>query len=124
MCGTLPDEFAMETSLKCTGKLSARSEARSTLIVLKLFYQSLAELATATALSPAYNPAFYSALLEARKGDKAQNPNTLVFIICGGIGISLDEMKTYDQIVSNYLKSSKWNLTVNGEQLEISQCYS
>ena len=57
----------------------------------------LVELACSTALSPAYHPEFFRHLLitgcnDARSGGK---PQKVVFIVCGGVKISFEELEDY-----------------------------
>lgn len=81
------------------------------------------ELACSATLSPAYNPMFFSALIEARKGDhrSERHPNSsIVFIVCGGVKISLEEIQEYKKIieVSKY-QSEHEECRVNGEVIQI-----
>jgi L-serine/L-threonine ammonia-lyase len=70
----------------------------------------IVELACSTTLTPAYEPALMSHLMAGTK-------KTLVFIVCGGYKISLDEMEEYREMVREDLERRKtWEGTYNGEQ--------
>ena len=53
----------------------------------------LVELACSTTLSPAYHPAFFRRLLQGagKHGATEGGRQKVVFIVCGGVKISLDE---------------------------------
>lgn len=81
----------------------------------------MVELACSTTLAPAYSPPFLSQLLENRKGGGMGKPKTVVFIICGGVKISLEEMHQYQAAVDSYTKMTfEWRVTCNGKEMSIS----
>lgn len=52
----------------------------------------LVELACSTTLSPIYYPKLLDAVIHREKGHRRP---VLVFIVCGGVGISLAELQEY-----------------------------
>jgi L-serine/L-threonine ammonia-lyase len=76
----------------------------------------LAELSCASTLIPAYEPGLMERLSGAN--DK---PKTVVFIVCGGFKISLEEMEEYRTIVRRELEAGKndWECACNGERWNI-----
>jgi len=76
-------------------------------------HKMLAELACAATLTPAYEPGLVERLLEA-----SDEPKTVVFIVCGGFKISLEEMKEYRMAVQRELEAGKndWECACNGER--------
>lgn len=80
----------------------------------------MVELACSTTLAPAYTPEFFSRLLEHRKGALVDKPKTIVFIICGGTKISLDEMGEYQATANSYkMGTSAWTVSTNGKELGV-----
>lgn len=55
-------------------------------------HKLLVELACSTALTPAYSPSLFSKIFDS---PTAPRPKTVVFIVCGGFNISLDEIAEY-----------------------------
>jgi len=76
----------------------------------------LVELACSTTLAPAYNPSLFAHLFSSSSIEKDR---VVVFIVCGGFKISLDEMEEYRRIVSANLKNGEdnWEVLYNGERL-------
>ncbi|VDC07861.1 unnamed protein product [Peniophora sp. CBMAI 1063] len=77
-CATIPDEMAMHIS-----RLFADE------------HKTLVELACSTTLAPAYSPELLKALVPPVSGRKT----VLVFIVCGGFKISLDDLALYKAII-------------------------
>lgn len=78
----------------------------------------LTELACAATLTPGYEPGLMDRLWEAN--DK---PKTIVFIVCGGIKISLKEIEEYRTIVQRELEAGRndWECACNGERWNVSK---
>ncbi|KAI0807249.1 tryptophan synthase beta subunit-like PLP-dependent enzyme [Fomes fomentarius] len=94
----IPDELAMQASLHFAED-----------------HKTLAELACAATLAPAYKPTLFNRLVP--RGDK---PATAVFIACGGFKVSLEEMAGYEQIVNAELTASaEWDVACNGEHFTV-----
>ncbi|KII88750.1 hypothetical protein PLICRDRAFT_141283 [Plicaturopsis crispa FD-325 SS-3] len=100
-CVSVPDELSMQSTL-----LFAED------------HKMLIELACSTTLTPAYNPALFDKLVPQRDDQK---PRTVVFVVCGGFKISLEEMVEYREIVRRTLQESdsQWHVRSHGEQWEI-----
>jgi len=77
-CVSVPDELSMQA-----------------LVSFANDHKLLAELACSTTLTPAYKPALFNKLLPAAPGGK----RTVVFIVCGGFKISLDDVLEYRKLV-------------------------
>ncbi|THH10834.1 hypothetical protein EW145_g1054 [Phellinidium pouzarii] len=105
-CATIPDEMAMYTT-----RLFAED------------HKIIVELACATTLTPAYHPSFFNHLLESqgRRIDMSVNRRkTVVFIVCGGVKISLEELMEYKVVVNDALKESQeWEIFCDGERWHI-----
>ena len=81
----------------------------------------LVELACSTTLTPAYNPSLFAHLVLSTSD--IRNEKTVVFIVCGGFKISLDEMEEYREIVSASLKNGEnsWEVLYNGKILPVAK---
>lgn len=104
-CAKVPDEMSMATSC-----LFAED------------HKFIVELACAATLSAAYYPSFFSRLLEAstRSTKSTAEKRTVVIIVCGGVKISLDEMKEYAEIARKVKsEGSRWEVECNGESWSI-----
>lgn len=104
-CACVPDEMAMRTA--------------------RLFgddHKILTELACSTTLTPGYNrefllrilgPTFSALSLEERK------EKCLVFVVCGGVKISFEEMREFEEIVAAAQVQSYWRVHINGEETQV-----
>ncbi|KAG0701041.1 tryptophan synthase beta subunit-like PLP-dependent enzyme [Suillus ampliporus] len=104
-CACVPDEMAMHTA--------------------RLFgndHKMLVELACSTTLTPGYNrefllhilgPAFSALSLEERK------EKCLVFVVCGGVKISFEDMKEFEDIVAAEQVESYWRVQIDGEEIQV-----
>ena len=80
-------------------------------------HKTLVELACAVTLAPAYKPTLFRKVVPQK-----DDAPTVVFIVCGGFKISLEEMETYKQIVAGELAgSADWDVACNGEHLTVSR---
>lgn len=83
----------------------------------------MVELACATTLVPAYEPDLFSRILASHGSSSSKTPErkTVVFIVCGGTKISLEEMSEYSKLTETDLKSKEreWEVRCNGEKWSI-----
>jgi len=77
-------------------------------------HKSLVELACSTTLVPAYRRSLFDAILPPRRDGKRRK---VVFIVCGGSKVSLEDMAKYQNIVN--LHSETWRVWVEGKEIEI-----
>ena len=83
-------------------------------------HKVLVELACSATLAPAYAPEFFSKLLESRKEADKPKPEAVVFIVCGGVKISLDEVYEYQHVAESFKKENAgWTVTVDGGQVDV-----
>ncbi|TDL25047.1 tryptophan synthase beta subunit-like PLP-dependent enzyme [Rickenella mellea] len=85
-------------------------------------HKFIVELACATTLVPAYNTSLFSKIqtvAEDRFHPTAKRP--VVFIVCGGSKISLEEMEQYRKIVKS-TSGTQWSVCCNGEQWVVPHC--
>lgn len=77
----------------------------------------LVELACSTTLTPAYNPALFGKLIPPSSSGILK---TVVFIVCGGFKISLEDLEEYRKILQvDELEHRQWEVFCNGEQWNI-----
>lgn len=78
----------------------------------------LVELACSVTLVPAYKPSLFAHLVPATSKEK-----TVVFIVCGGCKISLDDVEEYREIVRAELKNGEdsWEVVCNGKNLFVAK---
>ena len=80
----------------------------------------LVELACSTTLSPAYKQSLFDRLVPTTSTPEKR---TVIFIVCGGFKISLDEMEEYREIVRADLKNGEhgWEVVCNGEKMYVAK---
>ncbi|KAG1884542.1 tryptophan synthase beta subunit-like PLP-dependent enzyme [Suillus subluteus] len=104
-CACIPDEMAMHTA--------------------RLFgddHKILTELACSTTLTPGYNREFllrilgptFSALSPEERKEKC-----LVFVVCGGVKISFEDMREFEEIVAAVQAQSYWRVQIDGEETQV-----
>ncbi|KAG1853425.1 tryptophan synthase beta subunit-like PLP-dependent enzyme [Suillus subalutaceus] len=104
-CACIPDEMAMHTA--------------------RLFgddHKILTELACSTTLTPGYNREFllrilgptFSALSPEERKEKC-----LVFVVCGGVKISFEDMREFEEIVAAVQAQSYWRVQIDGEEIQV-----
>ncbi|KAG2088683.1 tryptophan synthase beta subunit-like PLP-dependent enzyme [Suillus discolor] len=104
-CACIPDEMAMHTA--------------------RLFgddHKILTELACSTTLTPGYNREFllrilgptFSALSSEERKEKC-----LIFVVCGGVKISFEEMMEFEEIVAAAQVQSYWSVHIDGEEAQL-----
>jgi L-serine/L-threonine ammonia-lyase len=104
-CACIPDEMAMHTA--------------------RLFgddHKILTELACSTTLTPGYNREFllrilgptFSAISPEERKEKC-----LVFVVCGGVKISLEDMREFEEIVAATQEQSYWRVQISGEETQV-----
>lgn len=83
----------------------------------------LAELACSTTLTVAYNPHFFSFIRQMVWPSNLEpiEGKTIVLVVCGGVKISLDELKDYGEIVDRISQEAgrEWVVHCNGEKRSI-----
>lgn len=82
-------------------------------------HKMLVELACSATLVPAYQPSLFNQLVPSTSSED----KTVVFVVCGGFKISLDEMEEYREIVrADGLKGEEtWEVVCNGEKLSVNK---
>ncbi|KAG1778231.1 tryptophan synthase beta subunit-like PLP-dependent enzyme [Suillus placidus] len=104
-CACIPDEMAMHTA--------------------RLFgddHKILTELSCSTTLTPGYNREFlfrilgptFSALSPEERKEKC-----VVFVVCGGVKISFEEMREFEEIVAAAQVQSYWSVQIGGEETQV-----
>lgn len=99
-CVCIPDELAMDTSIQFAED-----------------HKTLVELACSTTLAPAYHKDFLDRLVKPKEDGSRR---VLVFVVCGGFKISLEELAEYQSIVQAQ-SDAHWDILCNGEQWDISK---
>lgn len=93
----VPDEFAMQAAIQFAED-----------------HKTVVELACSTTLTAAYNRALFDKLVPPSPSGTSR---TVVFVVCGGYKISLEELEDYRTIVESKLWDTKqWDILCNGEQ--------
>jgi len=92
-CVSVPDELSMQSAVAFAND-----------------HKTLVELACSTTLSVAYKPQLLDALIPPRSDGGKRN---IVFIVCGGFKINLDNMAEYEKEVEAQLErdpAGKWDI--------------
>lgn len=104
-CACIPDEMAMHTA--------------------RLFgndHKILTELACSTTLTPGYNREFLSLILGptfSTLSPEERKEKCLVFVVCGGVKISFEEMREFEEIVAAVQMQSYWRVQIGGEETQV-----
>lgn len=104
-CACIPDEMAMHTA--------------------RLFgndHKILTELACSTTLTPGYNREFLSRILGpafSALSPEERKEKCLVFVVCGGVKISFEEMREFEEIVAAAQVQSYWRVQIGGEETQV-----
>lgn len=104
-CACIPDEMAMHTA--------------------RLFgndHKILTELACSTTLTPGYNREFLSLILGptfSTLSPEERKEKCLVFVVCGGVKISFEEMREFEEIVAAAQMQSYWRVQIGGEETQV-----
>ena len=78
-------------------------------------HKILVELACAVTLVPAYKPTLFRRLVP-QSGEKT----VVVFVVCGGFKISLEDLEEYKNIVaSEGAAKTGWDVAYNGETFSV-----
>lgn len=81
----------------------------------------LVELACSTTLIPAYHPTLFQNIVP-NKVDGSRT--TVVFIVCGGFKVSLEELAEYRTIVDTELgNGTTWQILFDGKTLGIPKAH-
>lgn len=97
-CLSIPDAFAMQSLSRFADK-----------------HKMLVEMSCATAVAPAFKPSLLEELVPGAK--------SIVFIVCGGFKISLDEIAGYNTVVEKEMQVdvSHWEALCDGRAIRISK---
>lgn len=104
-CACIPDEMAMHTA--------------------RLFgddHKILTELACSTTLTPGYNREFLLRILGptfAALSPEERKDKCLVFVVCGGVKISFEDMTEFEEIVAAAQVQSFWRVQIDGEETQV-----
>lgn len=72
------------------------------------------ELACSTTLVPAYKPDLFDRIIPPRQDGRRR---VVIFVVCGGAKISLDEMEEYRVILGT--ESGPWKIWCDGTEIEV-----
>ncbi|GLB35306.1 putative pyridoxal-phosphate dependent enzyme [Lyophyllum shimeji] len=99
-CVSVPDELSMQA-----------------LVSFADDHKLLVELACSTTLTPAYKPALFNRLSPATPGRK----RTVVFIVCGGFKVSLNDVQEYRRLLDEDVsQGGAWTVLLDdGDTLEV-----
>ncbi|KAL0947166.1 hypothetical protein HGRIS_013293 [Hohenbuehelia grisea] len=93
---SVPDELSMQVALAFADD-----------------HKMLVELSCSTTLTPAYKPGLFSTLVP-------DSPKKVVFIVCGGFKVSLEEMAIYKKLLDEDMtKSATWDILCDGRKFKV-----
>lgn len=78
-------------------------------------HKFLVELACATTLTPGYNSHLFEKLVPEIEGEEEKR--TVLFIVCGGFKVSLDDMMEYRRLAD--IPGDEWEILCDGEHVRI-----
>ncbi|OJA21230.1 hypothetical protein AZE42_07994 [Rhizopogon vesiculosus] len=121
-CVCIPDEMAMYTARLFAGESPHDAKVADVRIILLDDHKMLTELACSTTLTPGYNhefllhilgPKFSALSVEERKKKR------FVFVVCGGIKISFDDIKEFEEIVAAAQAEGYWSVQIDGKDIQV-----
>jgi L-serine/L-threonine ammonia-lyase len=113
-CVCVPDELAMQTNISFAGAFRLVISAPADRAIVE-DHKMLVELACSVTLAPAYKQSLLQHLVPS---SSTAREKTVVFIVCGGFKISLEELEEYREIVGADLKNGEsWEVMCNGDKL-------
>jgi L-serine/L-threonine ammonia-lyase len=115
-CVSVPDEFSMQAAVLFAGALMllclfADNLPESTVPDLSDEHKMNVELACSTTLVPAYHPEIFHKLVP--------NAKNIVFIVCGGFKVSVNELARYQTHVIE-ATGREWAVLCDGMQWKVS----
>jgi L-serine/L-threonine ammonia-lyase len=117
VCVSVPDELSMQAALGFAGESSLKTFI--TMVTIELLplddHQMLAELACATTLVPAYFPGLFNQIFPPRNSSSPER--TAVFIVCGGVKTSVEEVMGYKQHLAS--SPTSYSVWVDGDSHDV-----
>ncbi|OAX38039.1 tryptophan synthase beta subunit-like PLP-dependent enzyme [Rhizopogon vinicolor AM-OR11-026] len=104
-CVCIPDEMAMYTA-----RLFADD------------HKMLTELACSTTLTPGYNHEFLLHILGPKfsaLSAEERKKKRFVFVVCGGIKISFEDIREFDEIVAAAQAEGCWSVQIDGKDIQV-----
>jgi L-serine/L-threonine ammonia-lyase len=120
-CVSMPDELCMQSLLSFLGRLVICISGKDINVVITDDHKILVELACSTALAAAFKPALFDSLVPSKD---SSGKRTVVFIVCGGFKISLDDVTTYREVVNKDVRDNgvDWEiLCSNGRKVKVNK---
>lgn len=117
-CVSVPDELTMQVAGLFAGTSLSNASRRYSHLAFHIDdHKMLVELACAATLCPAYKPTLFDHLVPPITNDD----RVVVFIVCGGFRISLNDLVEYESIVKKELSSGSdgWDVVCNGEKVQV-----
>ncbi|KAG1723544.1 tryptophan synthase beta subunit-like PLP-dependent enzyme [Suillus paluster] len=122
-CVCVPDEMAMRTARLFGGESPCDVKRYANAItILPDDHKMLTELACSTTLTPGYNREFLSHILGPKfsaLSPEERKEKCLVFVVCGGVKISFEEMREFEEIVAAAQVENSWRVQIDGEEIQV-----
>ncbi|KIJ17333.1 L-serine ammonia-lyase [Paxillus involutus ATCC 200175] len=104
-CVCIPDELAMFAARKFGDE-----------------HKFLVELACSTTMSAAYNRELFWRILDptSELSTEEKQKKTVIFVVCGGVKVTFDELMEYSQILDQAAKvEQEWQIVCNGTEFRV-----
>jgi L-serine/L-threonine ammonia-lyase len=121
-CVCIPDELAMFAARKFGGNLSRTIVGRSSSRPTADEHKFLVELACSTTMSAAYNRELFWRILDptSELSTEEKQKKTVIFVVCGGVKVTFDELMEYSQILDQAAKvEQEWQIVCNGTEFRV-----
>ena len=86
-------------------------------------HKTMVELACSTTLALAYSPEAFSRIMNevCPSSSSTSAERTVIFVVCGGVKVSLADMAEYRTMVDDALKTPnyEWDIRCDGQRWEI-----
>jgi L-serine/L-threonine ammonia-lyase len=114
---SLPSAIALKKALQREGGITCVSVpdalAMQTVCRFADSHKHLVELSCAVSLSLAYKPSLLRRILPDAK--------TIVFVVCGGFKVSLEDIAVYQNVLVQESAKPSWTIHCDGRPLEVSK---
>jgi len=121
-CVCIPDEMAMYTASLFAGESPHDARVADVRIILLDDHKMLTELACSTTLTPGYNHEFLLHILGPKfsaLSAEERKKKRFVFVVCGGIKISFEDIKEFEEIVAAAQAEGYWSVQIDGKDIQV-----
>ena len=123
-CVTVQDELSMLAALQFVGTVVCSITRQCEITISSPDdHKIMVELACSTTLAPAYSPETFTRIMNevCTSSFGSSVEKTVIFVVCGGVKVSLADMAEYRTMVGDVLKAPnyEWDVRFDGQHWKI-----